>query len=96
MVSFKIKCAKCKNNYVLADHRTRFPVCLECQSKEMEGEVKDPEMKVMFDIPNEFYQQNSFLRDIKIKYLKWGPLSEKQIEAFKKTVAEMKARPKDA
>ena len=56
----------------------------------MQGEIKDPKMKKMFDIPEEFYKENSFLRDIKIKYLQWGELTEKQIEAFKKTVEKMK------
>ena len=56
----------------------------------MKGEIKDPKMKKMFDIPEEFYKENSFLRDIKIKYLQWGELTEKQIEAFKKTVEKMK------
>jgi len=46
-------------------------------------------MKKMFDIPEEFYVSNSFLRDIKVKYLRFGNLSDKQIEAFKKTVANL-------
>ncbi len=60
----------------------------------MKGEIKDPKMKKMFDIPEEFYEENSFLRDIKIKYLKWGELSERQIAAFKKTVKERKEKAK--
>jgi hypothetical protein len=56
----------------------------------MKGEIKDPKMKKMFDIPEEFYKENSFLRDIKIKYLQWGELTEKQIEAFKKVAKDMK------
>ena len=56
----------------------------------MKGEIKDPKMKKMFNIPEEFYKKNSFLRDIKIRYLKWGELTERQINAFKKTVKEMK------
>ena len=56
----------------------------------MKGEIKDPKMKKMFDIPEEFYKENSFLRDIKIKYLKFGELTEKQIAAFKKTVENLK------
>jgi hypothetical protein len=65
-------------------------VCYECQKKELQGEIKDPAMKEMFDIPEEFYMRNAFLRDIKINYLKFGNLTEKQIEAFKKTVENMK------
>ena len=60
----------------------------------MQGKVKDPKMKKMFDIPEEFYKENSFLRDIKVKYLQWGGLTERQIEAFKKTVEKMKEEKK--
>ena len=88
-VQYKVKCIRCRKNYVLATRREKFPVCYECHKKEMEGEIKDPKMKEMFDIPEEFYMKNSFLRDIKIKYLRFGSLSEKQIEAFEKTVKEM-------
>ena len=98
MAKFKIKCARCRKNYVLATSRTRFPVCYECQEKEMKGEIKDPKMKEMFDIPEEFYKENAFLRDIKINYLKFGSLSERQIEAFQNTVKKMKEKkesPKD-
>ena len=63
---------------------------MECQKKEMEGEIKDPKMKKMFDIPDEFYKVNSFLRDIKINYMRYENLSERQIEAFKNTVKDMK------
>ena len=51
-------------------------------------------MKKFFNIPEEFYQKNSFLRDIKIKYLQFGELSEKQIDAFKKTVKKYKEEKK--
>ena len=43
----------------------------------------------MFEIPEEFYKKSLFLRDIKIKYIRFGELSEKQIAAFKKVVKEM-------
>ena len=33
-----------------------------------------------------------FLRDIKINYLRFGKLSERQIEAFKKVVKKMKEK----
>jgi adenylate kinase family enzyme len=89
-VKYKVKCCKCKKNYVLVTKRTRYPVCYQCQKKEMQGEIKDKEMKKLFDIPEDFYKKNLFLRNIKINYLKWGKLSDKQIEAFKKTVKKMK------
>ena len=43
----------------------------------------------MFDIPEELYKKNFFLRDIKIKYLRYGKLSDKQIAAFKRVAKEM-------
>lgn len=88
-IEFKQKCQKCKTNYVLATKRSRYIVCYDCQKKEITGEIEDSEMKKLFDIPEEFYKQNMFLRDIKIKYLKFGNLSENQINAFKKTVNEL-------
>lgn len=61
----------------------------------MQGEITDPKMKKMFDIPEKFYEDNMFLRSIKINYLKWGKLTEKQIEAFKKGVEKMKETAKE-
>ncbi len=90
VAKYKQKCVRCRKNYVLASWRDKYPVCYGCQKKELEGEIKDPKMRKMFDIPEGFYRENSFLRDIKIKYLKYGRLSDKQIEAFRKTVKEMK------
>ena len=56
----------------------------------MVGEITDPAMKKMFDIPEEFYKDNAFLRSIRINYLKFGQLSEKQVEAFQKAVEKLK------
>lgn len=89
-VKYKKKCSRCKENYVLVTWRENYPVCFECQKNEMNGVIDDPKMKKMFDIPDEFYKNNSFLRSIKVNYLKYGSLSEAQLEAFKKTVKKMK------
>jgi hypothetical protein len=89
MISFKQICSRCKKNYVLATSRDRYPICFECQKGEMLGEITDPKMKKFFDIPEDFYKQNMFLRNIKINYLRYGRLSEPQIEAFNKTVEKM-------
>ena len=88
-VKYKQKCSKCRKNYVTSSYRNRYVTCDECDSKEMGGEIKDPEMKKFFDIPDDFYKRNSFLKDIKRNYLKFGSLSERQIEAFKETVEKM-------
>jgi hypothetical protein len=49
-------------------------------------------MKKLFDIPEDFYKENGFLRRIKINYMKYHNLTQPQIDAFNKTVAEMKKR----
>jgi len=71
-------------------YKQRYPICYDCQKKELEGKIKDPKMKKLFNIPEEFYKQNSFLRSIKINYLKYGELSEKQIDTFKEVVKKLK------
>lgn len=85
-VTYKQRCMRCKTNYVLSTWKDKFPVCFECQKPELEKEVTDPQMKMLFDIPLAFYEKSNFLRDIKIKYLRFGSLTDRQIEAFKKTV----------
>jgi len=90
MVQYKERCKLCKNEWALVNYRVRFPVCLKCQMKQLNQEVTDPEFKKMFDIDKDLYEQNSFLRDIKIKYIRFGQLSEKQIETFKRVAKEMK------
>ncbi|RMD58201.1 hypothetical protein D6825_01670 [Candidatus Woesearchaeota archaeon] len=88
--TFKALCKRCKKNYTLVTWRDKFPVCYNCQKSALSRGIKDPEMKKMFDIPEELYEKSSFLRDIKLKYLEYGELSEKQIEAFKKVVDKLK------
>jgi len=91
---YKQKCFLCKKNYVITNYRNRFVVCYECEKKELKGEIKDPKMKKMFDVPEEFYKNNSFMRDIKKNYIRYENLSERQIEAFKKAVKNMKEESK--
>ncbi|MBU0614507.1 MAG: hypothetical protein KJ601_00265 [Nanoarchaeota archaeon] len=92
-IQYKQKCYACKKNYVTVTRRQPFAMCWDCQEKELSGEVKDPEMKKMFDIPLEYYKKSSFLRDIKSRYLRFGALTENQIKAFKKVSEEMKGNP---
>ena len=89
-VKYKQKCIRCKKNYVEANWKNRYVICYECQKKELDGEITDPKMKKLFDIPDEFYKANSFLRDIKLNFLRYDNLTEKQVDAFKKTVEKMK------
>ncbi len=90
MVRYKQKCSKCRKNYVVVNGRERYALCYECQKKHLVGEIKNKSFKKMFDIPEEYYKENLFLRNIKIYYLKFGKLSVKQVSAFKKVLKDMK------
>lgn len=94
-IKYKQKCFKCRKNWVVVGRGQRFPICYDCQKQDLNQKIDDPEMKKLFDIPEEFYKENSFLRSIKMNYIRFGKLSEKQIEAFKKTVEKMKNANKD-
>ena len=85
-IKYKQKCIRCKKNYVATTRRNRYVLCYDCQKNELQGKIKDPKMKKLFNIPEELYKENAFLRDIKINYLRYRNLTEKQIEAFRKTV----------
>ena len=87
---YKEKCRRCKKNYVTVTWKQRYPLCYDCQKGEMDGEIKDAKMKRLFNIPEDFYKENAFLRSIKINFLRFGKLSEKQIDAFKETVKKLK------
>jgi len=89
-IRYRQKCFKCRKNWVNVRGGQRYAICYDCQKEQLNQKIKDPEMKKLFDIPEEFYKVNSFLRDIKLKYIMFGKLTEKQIAAFKKTVEEMK------
>ncbi len=89
-VQFKQKCVKCKKNYVLATSRSSYVLCYDCQKGTLAGEIKHPEYKKLFDIPEDFYKESTFLRNIKSSYLKFGSLTDNQIAAFEKVVDKMK------
>lgn len=89
-VRYKQKCIRCKKNWVEVSRGQRYPLCYDCHKPDLDKEIKDPKMKKLFNIPEEFYKRSPFLRDIKLNYLRFDKLSEKQIEAFKDTVKKMK------
>ena len=91
-VLYKQRCAKCKKNMVKIISRRQFPICYDCQKDELKGKIKDPKIKKLFDVPEEFYKESPFLRSVKSYYLKFDKISEKQIEFFKKTVKELKKK----
>jgi len=88
---YKQRCMKCNKNYVAATSRDRYIQCYDCQKDDLNKPIKDPVMKKMFDLPEEYYKTNSFLRSIKSNYLRFGKLTDKQIEAFKKAIEKIKA-----
>lgn len=92
VIKYKKQCNRCRKNYVIANYRTRNIVCYECEKKELSGEIKNTKMKKMFDIPENLYKDTPFLRSIKINYLRYGKLSEKQISTFKKVVKELNGK----
>lgn len=68
----------------------QFPICVECHMKRINKEIEDPKFKKLLGIPDKIYRQSVFLRNIKESYLRFQNLTEKQIEAFKKTVKDLK------
>jgi|TARA_Y100000310_G_C20476696_1_gene712758 hypothetical protein len=88
---FKQRCALCKENMVIMYSARQFPICVTCHMKKINVEIKDPKMKKLFDIPKKFYEENHFLRNIKEAFIRFENLSEKQVEAFKKTVKELRS-----
>ena len=89
-IQYKQKCIKCKKNYVLATSRTAYVLCYDCQKASLQGEITDPGYKELFDIPEAYYKENAFLRNIKANYLKYHALTANQIDAFEKVAKEMK------
>lgn len=89
-IKYRQKCLKCKKNYVTVTSGQKFPICYDCQKEDLKKEIKDPKMKKLLGIPEKYYKENAFLRNIKISYIKYGALTEKQIVAFKKTLKELK------
>lgn len=87
--SYKQKCGRCKKNYVVISWRQEFPICFDCQKADLNKEITDPQMRKFFDIPDELYRKSSFLRSIKLNYLKYSNLTEKQREAFVRVASEL-------
>ena len=91
MAKYKQKCVRCKDNYVLVSSwRDRSPTCYDCQKDELQKPIVDKEMKEFFEIPDEFYEKSSFLRNIRVNYTRYKKISDKQRDAFLKAVEDMK------
>ncbi|MDO8628193.1 MAG: hypothetical protein Q7R56_00375 [Nanoarchaeota archaeon] len=90
MRAYKEKCRKCKKQYALVTSSKQWPLCKDCELKEISKPITDQKMKKFFDIPQAYYDQSSFLRSIKRNYLHFENLSDKQKEFFIKVVKEFK------
>ena len=93
--SYKQKCIVCRKNHALVTWKDRNPVCTECKMLELNKPIKDAKFKKLFEIDKTLYEKSSFLRNIKSNYLRFGSLSEKQIEMFKKVTHEVKKKLSD-
>lgn len=94
MARYKILCYKCKKNYVPASWSDKFVTCYDCVKRELSAPIQDPQMKKMFDIPEEYYKENAFLRNIRLSYIRYNSLTDRQIGAFKETVKKLKGMQK--
>lgn len=86
---YKQICAICRKNHVLISARGQFPICTSCSMREISKPIEDEKFRKMFDIDQKLYEQSSFLRSIKSNYLRFGSLSEKQVDTFKRVAAEL-------
>lgn len=91
---YQQKCLTCKKNMVLIRHPRQRAVCTDCQMKSFSTPVTDPKFIKLFDINPAYYEQSSFLRDVRYQYGRFGNLSEKQISAFQRVVKELSDREK--
>ena len=87
---YKQLCIICRKNHVLISSYRQVPICVDCSMKQISKPIEDEKFRKMFDIDQKLYESSSFLRSIKSNYLRFGALSEKQIEMFKKVAAEIK------
>ncbi|MBI2663811.1 hypothetical protein HYX10_00530 [Candidatus Woesearchaeota archaeon] len=90
--SYKQKCIVCRKNHALVTWKNRVPVCTECRMREINRPITEPKFRKLFDVDKSLYEKSGFLRNIKASYLRFGNLSEKQIETFKKVVEEVKKK----
>lgn len=86
---YKQLCAICRKNHVLISARGQFPICTACSMRQISQPITDEKFRKLFDIDNKLYEESSFLRSIKSNYLRFGSLSEKQIDTFKRVSAEL-------
>ncbi len=89
MAEYKQQCMVCKKAKVLMRSRKQKPICVACRMGDAKDTpITDPAMQELFAIDERLYERNSFLADIKAKYMRFGNLSERQIEVFRRVAQE--------
>lgn len=87
---YQQRCVKCRKNMVMMYSAKQFPICAECQLKEINQPISNKTMTRFFNIPHDLYEKSQFLRSVKSQYLRFGSLSPAQKDTFKKVVKELK------
>ncbi len=87
---FKQKCKICKGEWVVVNRR-EFPICVKCHMKQVFSEEVTEKKYDFLNISKRMYEKSRFLRSIRQNYLMYKNLTKKQIDAFKKTVKDLKA-----
>lgn len=89
MARYKQLCMLCRKNHAIIESRKQRAICSECEMKDWK-EIKSGKYKKILEIPKEIYMKSYFLRNVRSYYERFGKLSEKQVEAFKKTADELR------
>jgi len=91
---FKQKCKICKKEWVIINRR-EFPICIKCHMRQIFSEEITSKKYQFLNISKKLYEKPRFLRNIRQAYLMYNSLTKKQIQAFKKTIQELKKPKKE-
>lgn len=88
-LKFKQKCKICRKEWVVINRR-EFPICIKCHIRQIFSEEVENKKFDFLNISKRLYEKSRFLRSIRQNYLMYKTLTKKQIDAFKKTVQDLK------
>jgi len=86
---FKQKCKICHQEWVVINYR-EFPICISCHMRQIMSEKVTAKKYLFLNIDKKLYEKSRFLRNIRQAYLMYHELTKKQIDAFKKTIKDLK------
>ena len=89
-LKFKQKCKICHKDWVVINRR-EFPICVGCHMKQIFSEEVTDKKFAFLNQSKKMFEKSRFLRNIRQNYLMYKSLTKKQIDAFKKTVKDIKA-----